>query len=464
MIDRHLYRSTDIDPLNNLTEEEKTAVLYTANGVLTQVKEKHILSIRENLELYLYEVPDLQEGDITIGTRIPKNLAKPFVDYLQILFGISSHTDEIGTEDYGLVWRNRKDVTGWYEFLPVSDWYMCWYIHTQQLDSKIKDFILNFHEKGDLVGDKLYRGESAQYPSVRSTLSRNLNTTNSKVIEIAKRESEQRILAHLKEEQDPLAVSQHLGGPTNSIDFSLSPWVALYFASDPTQVGVGVVWSLPKSQEMSGLDTRRAEPTEKIAQKRAKMQNGWLVESPTGVIERSSLEEVIEIPQCLKIDVRRFLNVVGIGGKTLNPDTLHQIEEEKSAPMSWEASMLIYFDYIRESKDKAKAVALSMVEYNKTEENRLNIRPRLYIQGIAYAVLDEKVRASSALGKLSQLFGSNPIPQVVLDNLDVVNRAIQTHRSIKPQDLNWEPDKAIWTQTFENYRFIDSSPPSNTLR
>ncbi len=462
MTDRHLYRYTDIEPLNNLTEEEKSVVLAAAaNSVLSEVKEKHILSIRENLELYLYEVPDLQEGDITIGTRIPKNLAKPFVDYLRILFTISSYIDEIQTESYGIVWRNRKDVTGWYEFLPVSDWYMCWYIHTQELDSKIKDFILDFHERVDLVRDKLYRGESAQYPSVRSTLSRNLNTTNPKVIQVAKRESEQRLLAHLSDEQDPLAVSQHLGGPTNSIDFSLSPWVALYFASDPKQVGVGVVWSIPISQETSGLDIRRAEPTEAIARKRAGMQNGWLVESPTGVIERASLEEVVKIPQHLKVDVRQFLSAVGISGKMLNPDTLHQIEEEKSAPMSWEASMLIYFDYIRESKDKAKAVALSMAEYNKSEESRLNIRPRLYIQGMAYAVLDEKVRASSALDKLSQLFDNNPIPQVVLDNLGVVNRAMQTHRSIKHEDLNWEPDKAIWTQTFENFRFIDSSPPSS---
>ena len=199
-----------------------------------------------SLELVFSELPTLSEGQIMLiqgGVGMDGSHTALLAEYLSSQLGIRFTEETTPWEHCKAQLRSVKQPERFW--MPVAPWFVRWYPMLDVVEPTIQEFVrgLCLYETSN-NGVLLYRGESEEYPSVRSTLSRYWSTTDPTALkEIRERdERDVRSRGFTGDEEDIQGVLQQLGGKTNAIDFSGVPWVALYFACESNPDKDGVIW------------------------------------------------------------------------------------------------------------------------------------------------------------------------------------------------------------------------------
>ena len=211
----------------------------------------------------------------------------------------------------------------------MAPWYVRWYAKTELCPSAIRPTLkvlaAGVERKG---GRALYRGESELYESVRSTLSRKMETTDSSLLAQVSKHAEEmsaprrRVEGHSAFAPEIQASLQHRGAPTNYVDFTKCAWVALFFATGGCSADTGRVWTLdPEHARITGQVIDATKNADQVARVRAEAQSSVLVEVPDGLVPEEALDEAAVIPGGSKEALRKFLSEeLQINEESLFPD------------------------------------------------------------------------------------------------------------------------------------------------
>ena len=184
--------------------------------------------------------------------------------------------------------------------------------------SEILSIISEIAEKST-AGDFIYRGEPECYPSVSSSLYRevsHLEIAGADVEFIQEADlAEARNYTHETDDFAILTELQHFGGHTNLIDFTSDMLIALFFACDGSHAVAGRVILLKRDGEMAPHIHGPSNPVHRVL-----AQKSVFVRPPAGYVEPD--EEII-IPAGLKFPILMFLQKHhGISTATIYNDLL----------------------------------------------------------------------------------------------------------------------------------------------
>ena len=149
----------------------------------------------------------------------------------------------------------------------------------------------------------LHRGEADTYDGpVKSRLKRKYDLEERSLYK-AHNTIRREALGYVDHNDPDLALmeAQHMGVPTNLIDFTTDPMVALFFASGRTE-GHGRLLSL--RAEHQGYSVLSGE---KSKHRRIKAQKGVFIESPNGVISSEWIVRKVAVPERAKPAVASYL-------------------------------------------------------------------------------------------------------------------------------------------------------------
>ena len=239
--------------------------------------------------------------------------------------------------------NGREQITN----SPGGTWYPAWYSKTGLGTQGTREVIATLAKaaaRQDAQG--IYRGESRLYPSIRSTLSRKLDTTDMWLLKQAGEDYERRAKSRKEAEGQTAERSeiqsslQHRGAPTNFVDFTTNIWVALYFATNTQDNEPGRVWRYKGRTGKTGSGLLDAGTnTDSIGQARGRAQSGVLIEAREGVIPCSALEEIVIISNEEKMALREFLSEeIGLNEAALFPD-LQALVDEKGVTVRFEVAV-----------------------------------------------------------------------------------------------------------------------------
>ena len=173
-----------------------------------------------------------------------------FEKQLQNHFGITVHNEvPLGFNNVVKAKAVAKESPTnrlWY----VAPWFMRWYCASSLIDPEIRELVHHLCRVWIQRWNRMvYRGEVKEFPSVRSTLSRQLNTTSVEAIQSQKKHNNSNAARRVgKEFRNIEAAVQHVGGVSNLIDFTSNIWTAAYFACREESDDTGRIW---------GFDTQR---------------------------------------------------------------------------------------------------------------------------------------------------------------------------------------------------------------
>ena len=411
------------------------------------------------LELGFSELPTMSEGHIMLiqnGVGMDGSHTELLAEYLSRQFGIHSPVKTVPWENCKAQLQAAKQPEGLW--MPVAPWFMQWYSILDILDPAIRGFVrkvLLCELSND--GALLYRGESKDYPSVRSTLSRYWDTTDPIVLKAITERGEQDFLSRgsNKGEGDLQGALQHLGGKTNCIDFSGIAWVALYFACESNPDEDGVVWGYDRTRSVDGITVRRLDPKDEAARKRAELQAGWFVEPDNGFVPQDLLHRIATVPKELKPALLEFLSQAGIAEGTLFPD-IHKIIQDGQQKIPPEALIAMFAERLRKGDvDWVLLNANRLLQSGEADIARS--RSCLYFRGLALAISGNLPQAQSDLLDSQDLFReSEEAPKVLSKNLMVIQSALKSgDLSRIKRNLDYDASDKGWSSvSFPGYTFL----------
>ena len=209
----------------------------------------------------------------------------------------------------------RTQTAAWY-----ADWLVSGMILSPTASKVIEHATRHQHlvENGE---QRIFRGEAKLYASpCRSTLSRHISSTDPEILKNAVEQQERSIRKRTARNIKLVGpVIQQAGGISNTIDFSESPWTALWFATHRADGTIadtdGIVWSMARNgRPQSWNPFRQPSPKMKFhngsdistsdVEARIEAQQSILVESETGEVPENERIVMCEIPAQSKPDVR----------------------------------------------------------------------------------------------------------------------------------------------------------------
>ena len=211
----------------------------------------------------------------------------------------------------------------------AAPWFLRWFVGSSNVHDSVKPLFQQLYSL-QTAGCLAFRGEDQWYPSVSSTLYRKMRDLG---LETESREALTLIYEWIEQEAIKLApevdkenmspVLQHLGGATDKIDFSHSPFIAAYFAASSRLDKNGRIIVIRHDADSSPLmkfpmpDGIR-DASERMAAKRMLNQCGTLLSVPSGKLP--SNVGVVNVPSSDKRSVIDGLEKLGIDSKSLFPD------------------------------------------------------------------------------------------------------------------------------------------------
>ena len=345
-------------------------------------------------------------------------------------------------------------------FWYAAPWFMNWYCASSLIDPEIREVVRRLCDvwfKG--WGRIIYRGESAEFPSVRSTLSRKWHTTSVEAIRSIKEKNRidaaQRRQMNAAESADPDAAMQHLGGASNLIDFSLNIWTAAYFACRGGTAGNGRVWAFDaQTVRKETRIVQRSSTGDDTADRRTERQQSIFVEPDSGVIHANDLEMVCRFEPALKTKMLDFLKSIGIEEAVLFPDMLGLVQNEDDAiPMKALAHMIM--GWIKSGDLERAYSSTTGLLCGHSSESDLNKRTFLYLRGITTALLMHPKESHRDLVESAALFGRK-VPKALRRNLNYVGAAAKSGDCSRLRTrLDLEVPDGLWSETLEGYQFVE---------
>ena len=412
-----------------------------------------------SLELVFSELPILEQGQFMLirnGVGMDGSQSTLLAEYLSHKFDIHSAVKTVSWEHCKAQLQAPKPPEGLW--LPVAPWFIHWYSILDIIEPSIQKF-LRILCQCEIANDRilLYRGESKGYPSVRSTLSRYWETTDPAALKAIIEKGEQSIRGRnfITTEGDMQGTLQHLGGKTNSIDFSGVIWIALYFAcaSNPTEDGV--IWGYDRTRTVDRITVRKLTPEDETARKRAEHQVGWVVEPDNGVVPQELLHCVATVPKRLKPRLLEFLQQVGIEKNTMFPD-IHKVIEDGQQGIPLEALVAMFAERLQKGD-------VSWVLQNTThllesgEPDIVRRRSCLYFRGLALAISGKLQPAQQALLDSRDLFrASEGTPRALQKNLLMIQSALKSRDISRiKRKIDYDSNDTRWySESLFDYTFM----------
>ena len=240
-----------------------------------------------------------------------------------------------------------------------ADWYARTGCKWKGYDGKIYTIIMAITEdEPSRRQDTLWRGEENIYPDMPSTLARRLGVKDEaglrRLEQYVREEGRKRrgIEGYENKEEGLWSTLQHRGRPTAYLDFSISKWIALWFACGGKADEIGRVWKLTEEKRWKYTILDATKNDDRIAKERAEKQGGRLVLGKAGYVEHEDLKEVVHIPGDLKVEVRRFLGTeLGINKEVLFAD-IDGWPEGNEEMMPFEVVIRRWMTYCQEGEAK----------------------------------------------------------------------------------------------------------------
>ena len=435
------------------------AHVQTAAFQLLSNYRQHDFEFVSSLELVFSELPTLSEGQIMLiqnGVGIDGKHTALLADYLSRQFGISFTTKTTPWEHCKAQLQSTKPPEG--HWMPVAPWFMQWYPTLDIVEPTIRGFVRSLHVcEVSNDGTLLYRGESMEYPSVRSTLSRYWDTTDPTALKAIRERGEQDIRSRgfTKNDEDIQGALQHLGGKTNSIDFSGTAWVALYFACESNLNEDGVIWGYDRTSSVEGITVRRLDPKDDAAKKRAQYQAGWVLEPDNGLVPPEILRRVATVPKELKTALLEFLRQAGIEESKLFPDIQKVIQDgQQNIPL--EALVSMFAEHLRKG-DVSWVLQNTNQLLSSDNADLARRRSCLYFRGLALAISGNLPLARRDLFDSRDLFrDSEEMPKALRKNLLVIQSVLKSgDLSRIKRNLDYDASDKGWSSvSFPGYTFL----------
>ena len=299
-----------------------------------------------------------------------KDEARDLAEGIKAELGIK--TEWLVGDDYaGTVCAEMRGRIG---HKPARDVCTDWYARTackwKGYHEKIYTIIVAIADETSRGRGILWRGEDNIYPEMPSTLARRLGVKDEEGLRRIEQETRQegrkrrRIEGYEDKEEGLWSTLQHRGKPTAYLDFSISKWIALWFACGGKADEIGRVWELAEERRSKYEIIDATENDDRIAKERAERQGGRLVRGTAGYVEHKDLEEIIRIPGNLKAEVRRFLGTeVGIKKEALFAD-IDGWPEGNEEMIPFEAVVRRWMTYSQEGKaDETEREARNLLKY-----------------------------------------------------------------------------------------------------
>ncbi len=455
------------------------------------------VSSPNRLQAVVTPLPQMKSGDIRIitggiNTSDWRETGATFIATLEDL-GIAARVDLAENHDGDA--KIHIELDGdirMYRY--AAPWLLRWFIGSTNVPDSVKSL---FHHLYSLQDDGcfIFRGEDKWYPSVSSTLYRRMSDLG---FETTSREALTLIYSQLEQEAvslDPevdkenmAIVLQHLGGVTNNIDFSHSPFVALYFAasSAPDKDGRIVVMrhggdSSPLLKTFLSDDVRNA--SDRMAATRLFAQCGILFGAPTGklslanvimndpinnrsVLPSSRPEAVmVNVPRSSKKNVLDVLGKLGIDSKSLFPDLVSFARQVFPVPFKDSVSAHLISDWIgnRQLDRVERLLGKCDMDYARSllesgEGSRGGMTMALYFIGLVVALRGDIDDGLFCLRKAKEIYERrDKCPRVLRNNILKLRQAKRTGdiESLHRQ-LDLSVDKSLYTLELKGYTFRGS--------
>ncbi len=254
--------------------------------------------------------------------------------------------------------------------------------------------------------ETLWRGEGNLYPDMPSTMARQLGVKDEGGLHRVEREAweegrkRRRIEGYNDNTEGLWSTLQHRGKPTAYLDFSISKWIALWFACGGKADEIGRVWELTEDRRWKYAIIDATKNDDRIAKERAKRQGGRLVRGKAGYVEHEDLKEIIRVPGGLKAEVRRFLGAeLGIKKETLFAD-IDGWPEGNEEMIPFEVVVRRWMIYSREGKaEETEREARNLLEYRDLGQSaEATVR---YCLAVALGIQGRAAEGAEEIGKAS---------------------------------------------------------------
>ena len=382
---------------------------------------------------------------------------KAFENWLHKKFGftVSNQVPEgyQGIVKAQLVPKTEPTEFFWY----AAPWFMNWYCTSTLIDPEIRSIAHRLFETWITGwGRTIYRGEPAQYQSVRSSLSRHWNTTSVEALRIIKERMRNKANARTGvSESTPEPGLQHLGGQSNFIDFTLNIWTAAYFACQEEDQAAGRIWAFNAQRRREGIEIVQPQPTGiPFADKRIQCQQSVFVESESGELDRNILKLVCTIDQRIKRKILDCLKNIGITTEALFPDLLGMIQDEdETIPIS--ATAHIIMEWIKGSGVERALLTTDSLLDGESSKSPLNKRTYLYLRGIALAAANRPHEARQCLEEAVQLFDGK-VPRVLAKNMRLIQLAEKSGDCSRlKRSLDFAVFDNLYQHVLEGYQYVE---------
>ena len=358
-----------------------------------------------------------------------------------------------GTAKIVVGWRNPTSTQN-----QVASWFAKWLVsvHASGEVCGIVNRVAVEQEATEQKPVACYRGEPALYQRMRSTLARSLDTTSPAVLatETRRRRDQARRRLAVSQAVHVSEAIQHIGGKSNYIDFTRSPWTALWFASQGPETAEGRVWALQFAAP--GLEfCDGSEIDVESARHRVTAQQSVLVESKSGEIRHAELREVCRIPGNLKDKILKFLLQVSVTEESLFPDLLGHVSSKEEDGMPLETFVALMREKL-ENQQYSEVEAITRSALARSEGDDVNERALLYLRALALVFLRRPVDALDGLLAVKQIYEreGRSLPTVIQKNTKLVRLASRSgdmSRIGKRLDLTM--DESLLSVSLGPFRF-----------
>ncbi len=374
----------------------------------------------------------------------------------------------------------------------AAPWFLRWFVGSSNVPDSVKplfQYLYSLQDSGSLA----FRGEDKWYSSVSSTLYRKMRdlgfeTTSGEALTLIYKQLEQEAvrLAPEVNKDDMVAVLQHLGGVTNTIDFSHSPFIALYFAASSGPDGDGRIVVVRHDADSSRLmkmilSDGVHDASQRMATIRMSAQCGTLLSVPAGKLLLSNTTIIdpinnrsvfpsgmpeagmVNVPSSIKQDVLDVLEKLGINSKSLFPDLVSFARQVFPVPFMESVSVHLISDWIgnRQLDRVVHLLGKCDMDYArailKSGEGSRG-RMALYFIGLVVALRGDIDDGLFCLRKAKEIYERHgKCPRMLRNNILKLRQAKRTgdieglHRQ-----LDLSVDESLYTLKLEGYTFRGS--------
>ena len=420
------------------------------------------------MSLSVKAAPTMEKGSLDMisgGVRVPARDVPHFAGRVSEISGISCRNLESIPDDSDayFVINNEGPISAADIWIHGAPWFVSFFGASNLVPLQIRGKVANIctaFVSG--IGRAVYRGENRLHKSVSSGLCRRFNTNNRDALRlIQQRHIREAQPGHPVEMSDAsiLFAMQHLGGLTNLIDFSLHPWIALYFACEGDEAmgedGRLLVMDGPYDSADLAFYDQNSIDTSNIAYSRIHNQMGLLVEPATGEIDASNFRFVGIIRAEEKPLVLDMLRGLGITRETLFKDIFEFITvRQKTTEVPEEAWLSIMSEYIE------KRLFCDVVQHCNSLLHQgghpMDKVAAWYFRGMAHALMGNFDEAKQDMDMLRQAATENRVElsKVAAQNIALVDRACRSrpdpHKLFTRLDLTVD-GPLVWV-SFPGYR------------